>query len=86
MNLWQAKYFARHTAVNVIRLYQKTLSFDHGWPRVFFPHGYCRFNPSCSEYGIQAITKYGVTKGGLMAFWRVLRCNPLSKGGNDPVK
>jgi hypothetical protein len=46
----------------------------------------CRFYPTCSEYGIEAITKYGVIKGGLMAAWRILRCNPLSKGGYDPVR
>jgi len=46
----------------------------------------CRFYPTCSEYGIEAITKYGVIKGGFMAAWRILRCNPLSKGGYDPVR
>jgi hypothetical protein len=46
----------------------------------------CRFYPTCSEYGIEAIEKYGVIKGGFMAAWRILRCNPLSKGGYDPVR
>jgi hypothetical protein len=46
----------------------------------------CRFYPTCSEYGIEAIAKYGVIKGGFMAAWRILRCNPLSKGGYDPVR
>jgi hypothetical protein len=46
----------------------------------------CRFYPTCSEYGTEAITKYGVIKGGFMAAWRILRCNPLSKGGYDPVR
>ena len=41
--------------------------------------------PTCSEYGLQAVEKYGVIKGGLLAFWRILRCNPFSKGGYDPV-
>ena len=72
--------------LKLIRIYQKTLSFDHGLFSHFFPNGYCRFRPTCSEYGYQAIEKYGVIKGGLMALWRVLRCNPFSKGGNDPVK
>lgn len=45
----------------------------------------CRFIPSCSEYAYQAVDKYGVFKGGLLALWRLLRCNPLSKGGFDPV-
>lgn len=46
----------------------------------------CRYTPSCSEYTYQAIEKYGALKGGFMGFWRILRCNPFSKGGNDPVK
>jgi putative membrane protein insertion efficiency factor len=40
----------------------------------------------CSEYTYQAIEKYGALKGGFMGAWRILRCNPFSKGGNDPVK
>lgn len=45
----------------------------------------CRFYPSCSCYGIEAIEKHGVIKGGLFLTWRLLRCNPFSKGGYDPV-
>ena len=41
--------------------------------------------PTCSSYAVTAITRYGALKGGLMAAWRVLRCNPFSKGGYDPV-
>lgn len=76
----------RRLIVGMIKVYQKTVSFDHGFLKIFYPHGFCRFTPSCSEYGAQAITKYGIIKGGLMASWRVLRCNPWSKGGYDPVK
>lgn len=76
----------RRLIVGMIKVYQKTVSFDHGFLKIFYPHGFCRFSPSCSEYGAQAITKYGIIKGGLMASWRVLRCNPWSKGGYDPVK
>lgn len=46
----------------------------------------CRFQPTCSQYAIEAISKYGAFKGGAMAAWRVLRCNPFCKGGYDPVK
>jgi putative membrane protein insertion efficiency factor len=46
----------------------------------------CRFSPSCSRYTLIAVRKYGVLKGGLMGAWRIVRCNPLSKGGFDPVK
>lgn len=45
----------------------------------------CRFTPSCSAYAIEAITVHGAVKGIFMALWRVLRCNPLCKGGYDPV-
>ncbi|NBH82709.1 membrane protein insertion efficiency factor YidD [bacterium C-53] len=45
----------------------------------------CPYIPSCSDYGLEAVTKYGVWKGGCMACWRILRCNPFSKGGYDPV-
>jgi putative membrane protein insertion efficiency factor len=46
----------------------------------------CRFYPTCSQYSIEAIEKYGLTKGGLLALKRIFRCNPYSKGGYDPVK
>ncbi len=45
----------------------------------------CRFTPTCSEYAIIAIEKYGAKKGGWLAIKRVLRCNPFFPGGNDPV-
>ncbi|MBE5804770.1 MAG: membrane protein insertion efficiency factor YidD [Clostridiales bacterium] len=45
----------------------------------------CRYIPSCSKYAVTAIERYGAWKGGWMALWRVLRCNPFSKGGYDPV-
>ncbi len=45
----------------------------------------CPYIPSCSEYGMEAIEKYGALKGGALALWRILRCNPFSKGGYDPV-
>lgn len=78
--------FPRRLVVRLIKIYQKTLSFDHGPLKAVYPHGFCRFNPSCSQYGVEAIEKYGIIKGGLMTSWRILRCNPWNKGGNDPVK
>jgi putative membrane protein insertion efficiency factor len=62
----------------LIRLYQMTLSRA-------LPPDTCRFYPTCSHYGYQAIYKYGALKGSLMAAWRVLRCNPFNPGGYDPV-
>lgn len=46
----------------------------------------CKYRPTCSEYALQAVEKHGAIKGSLMAIWRILRCNPFSKGGYDPVK
>jgi putative membrane protein insertion efficiency factor len=46
----------------------------------------CRFYPSCSQYAMDAIEKYGALKGGMMTTYRILRCNPFNKGGYDPVK
>jgi len=62
----------------LIRGYQLTFSRT-------LPPNSCRFYPTCSHYGYQAIYKYGAIKGGLMATWRVIRCNPFNKGGIDPV-
>ena len=45
----------------------------------------CKYLPTCSEYAYTAIERFGVCRGGLMAVWRVLRCNPFSRGGYDPV-
>jgi len=46
----------------------------------------CRFYPTCSEYAIDAISKYGVLKGSIKSIYRILRCNPFNKGGYDPVR
>ena len=45
----------------------------------------CRFQPTCSEYAYEAIDKYGILKGGRLAIWRILRCNPWGGSGYDPV-
>ena len=66
-----------------IRVYQKTLSFDHSWYAKYFPHRGCRFYPSCSEYGAQVLQKKGFVKGAGQTVCRCLRCNPWSKGGVD---
>ncbi len=71
----------------LIKIYQKIFSLDHGLMGKLFPNTrYCKFNPTCSEYGYEAIEKYGAIKGGKLAFRRVLRCNPWYKGNRyDPV-
>ncbi|MEI6039942.1 MAG: membrane protein insertion efficiency factor YidD [Candidatus Berkelbacteria bacterium] len=73
-------------ALKLIRLYQKTLSYDHGPLKVYHPGGFCRYQPTCSEYTYQAIDKYGIIKGSWLGVKRICRCNPWSKGGHDPVK
>ncbi len=45
----------------------------------------CKYVPTCSQYAIIAIERYGALKGGALAVWRILRCNPFAKGGYDPV-
>jgi len=76
----------KRAVINLIKFYQKTFSPDHGPLKNLHPQGFCRFYPTCSDYAIQAIEKYGIIKGGLKASWRILRCNPFNKGGNDPLK
>lgn len=79
----QISGLARWPFLLLIRLYQHTLSPDHGPLKRMFPYGYCRFQPSCSEYGYQVIKKHGIIIGGIKAGWRILRCNPWSDGGED---
>lgn len=79
-------YIVKKIIINLINIYQKTLSFDHGLLKFFYPHGFCRFSPTCSQYGKEAIEKYGVINGIKKTIWRVMRCNPWNKGGYDHVK
>jgi len=72
-------FIPRLPLLALIRLYQLTLSRA-------LPPNTCRFYPSCSHYGYQAIYKYGLLKGSIMAVWRILRCNPFNPGGIDPVE
>lgn len=62
----------------LIKFYRKYLS-----PLKVRTH--CIYTPTCSQYGIEAIEKYGALKGTLLTFMRILRCNPFAKGGYDPV-
>jgi putative membrane protein insertion efficiency factor len=76
----------RRVVLALILWYQRVLSPDHSPRKVLYPHGYCRFSPTCSEYSADAVRKYGVIKGSFLGLWRIIRCNPWSKGGFDPVK
>jgi uncharacterized protein len=72
----------RRTLVSVItapiRLYQLLISPALG-PR-------CKYEPSCSAYAVSALRRFGVFRGAILAVWRILRCNPFSHGGYDPVE
>lgn len=67
----------KYVFIFLIKVYQRTLS------RVMPPS--CRFYPSCSEYGVQALQKYGIFKGGWLTVKRIARCHPFNPGGYDPV-
>jgi len=77
-------HLPRNTAIGLIGLYQKTFSPDHGrLMKPLFPHGHCKYTPTCSEYAKLAIQKNGFILGMLKSVWRILRCNPWSRGGSD---
>jgi putative membrane protein insertion efficiency factor len=70
--------WARSVALLPIRAYQKLISPMLG--------AHCKYHPSCSEYAVQAIRRFGILRGLVIAGWRLLRCNPWSRGGYDPVE
>jgi len=63
--------------IALLKFYSKNIS-------VFFPRR-CKYYPTCSSYAIQALEKKGLLKGSILSLWRLLRCNPFSKGGYDPL-
>jgi putative membrane protein insertion efficiency factor len=70
--------FPAQIVVAIVRMYQRLFSPLLGQR--------CKYHPSCSEYAVQAIESYGILRGAVLAVWRVLRCNPFSHGGFDPVE
>lgn len=64
--------------IKMIHFYQKAIS-------PYKSRAYCNFYPTCSHYAVEAIERYGVIRGGILAIKRILRCNPFNKGGYDPV-
>ena len=67
----------KYILIGLIRVYQLL---------PFHTHSMCKFTPTCSNYSIEAIKEYGSFKGTLLTIKRILRCNPFSKGGYDPIK
>ena len=66
----------KKVVIKLIKMYQK---IPGPW------HNSCRYIPTCSNYAIEAINKYGLIKGGILSFRRILRCNPFGSKGYDPV-
>lgn len=73
----------RRVVLGMIKTYQVTISPDHGVLKTMHPYGYCRYYPTCSDYAHQAVEKYGVGRGGVLAIKRLGRCHPWSAGGID---
>ena len=71
------RFAPKEVLLALIRLYKKM--------RPKSTTGCCKYIPTCSEYGLVAIERCGALKGGLLTLWRILRCNPFSRGGFDPV-
>ncbi len=74
MGLWKMK----KSMIHLIKFYRKNVS-----PLKRYTN--CKYIPTCSQYSIEAIEKYGAVRGGYLSVKRILKCNPLSKGGYDPV-
>jgi len=74
----QTVFSMRFILISLVKFYQAVIS-------PWLPPS-CRFVPTCSEYAREAIERHGVLRGGRMSVWRLLRCQPFSAGGDDPVK
>jgi len=70
-------YFFKRVALRLLQAYKWAIS-------PMFPPA-CRYQPTCSEYAMEAVDRFGVLRGSLMAAWRLLRCHPFASGGYDPV-
>ena len=77
-NIKKIFFIPRKIAILLINFYQKFISPGLGKK--------CKYYPSCSEYTKQAVDKYGIIKGSILGMYRILRCNPFSKGGIDYLK
>jgi hypothetical protein len=75
----------KKTASLLIVFYQRVLSPDHSWIKARFPHGFCRFYPSCSEYSKQSIERFGLIKGGILSANRIIHCHPWAEPKVDSV-
>lgn len=76
----------KRAVIVIITIYQRTISPDHGVFSFLFKGKVCRFYPTCSQYALDAVKRYGVSKGLVLAVKRIGRCHPFNEGGFDPVK
>ena len=67
----------KRVLIALIRFYQSAITPN--------TKAHCIYIPTCSQYGLEAIERFGALKGGALTIWRILRCNPFAKGGYDPV-
>ncbi len=72
--------------LQLITVYQKTISLDHGVFSKVYSRRLCRFHPTCSEYMFTAVERYGAMRGMWMGTKRIGRCHPWNEGGYDPVE
>jgi hypothetical protein len=77
--------FPKRSLIAIIELYQQTLSPDHGPLRHLYTYGYCRHEPTCSEYGKRIIAERGVIIGTPLLLWRILHCHPWAKISDEKV-
>lgn len=75
----------KYCAILMIRVYQHTLSLDHGPLRHIYPYGYCRHSPSCSEFSKQKISKHGFCIGVIQTVYRILHCHPWAKVSDQKI-
>ncbi len=75
----------KKVVLQLITIYQKTFSLDHGPLSKYRKYPQCRYLPTCSEYTYDAIEEYGVMRGSWMGTKRICRCHPWHEGGYDPV-
>jgi len=85
--LFRRLWFApRNAAIGLVRLYQQTLSPDHGPLKHLWTYGYCRHEPTCSMYAIARLRERGFVLGSLLAFLRILSCNPFRKPSDEKMR
>ncbi len=76
----------RKVIASLITLYQKSLSPDHGYLKMFYPYGFCRHSPTCSEFAKEAILTQGIVRGTLQSLKRFLQCNPWTKLSDEKLR